>query len=202
MGNHEYYGHTLPDIRENYRNQIAKVPDTVLLERDSYIVDGVRFLGTTLWSDLSNPIHAINVQNGLNDFRKITIGRQAEYTRGVVFGRLKAKEYTEEHIACRDWLKQEIKTSFDGPTVVVTHHSPSPITCSPYYKYSKIRNGFHSDMTDFVIDDGPKLWIYGHDHVTANHKLGQTKLVSNQPGYPQEYRSEAMVKIEEVDQCV
>ena len=80
MGNHEYYGHRFPDIRENYRNQVSKVKDAVLLEKDSLIIDNVRFLGTTLWSDLSNPMHALNVEHGLNDFVKISIKRDIDDT--------------------------------------------------------------------------------------------------------------------------
>lgn len=191
MGNHEYYGHTFPDIQENYREQVAKVSNAFLLEKNTIVIDGVRFLGTTLWSDLSNPIHAIDVKRGLSDFRKIRV-RTPDVTL------LNHLNYHKEFEACRDWLRQELRIPFDGPTIVVTHHSPSSITCSPYYRYSRIRFAFHSDLNDLVIDHGPKLWIYGHDHVTGKHELGQTKLVSNQPGYPMEHRSGAVFHIEEV----
>ncbi len=197
MGNHEYYGHTFPDIQQNYKNQVAKVPDAVLLERQSCMIDGVKFLGTTLWSDLSDPMHALNVEQGLNDFIKIRVYGEPGKKRPK-FIRFSATDYHAEFEACRDWLEQELKRPFDGPTVVVTHHSPSSITCSPHYRHSRIRFGFHSDLTDLIIDHGPKLWIYGHDHVTGKHELGQTRLVSNQPGYPMEHRHGAMVHIEEV----
>lgn len=197
MGNHEYYGNTFPDIQENYRKQVAKVPNAFLLEKDSIIIDNVRFLGTTLWSDLSNPFHALNVQNGLNDFIKIRVCAEPGKKRPG-FRLLRAPDYHAEFEACRNWLEQELKKPFDGPTVVVTHHSPSSITCSTYYKHSKLRFGFHSELNDLIIDHGPKLWIYGHDHVSAKHELGQTRLVSNQPGYPMEHRIGATIHIEEV----
>jgi len=197
LGNHEYYGHVFPEIQQNYRNQVAKVPNAYLLEKDSIIIDGVRFLGTTLWSDLSDPMHAFNVQNGLNDFRKIS-KINYDCQSKIKYAKFRSDDYNCEFEACRDWLEEELKKEFKGPTVVVTHHSPSPITCSPYFKYSKIRYGFHSNISDFVIDYGPKLWIYGHDHVTARHELGQTLLVSNQPGYPHEHRHGAVIDIKEV----
>lgn len=198
MGNHEYYGHTFPDIRENYRNQVAKVPDAVLLERQSHIIDGVRFLGTTLWSDLSNPMHAMSVQHGLNDFVKIRVKGLPMRKKRPILVTFNHTDYHAEFEACRDWLEEELKKPFEGKTVVVTHHSPSSITCSPHYRYSRIKYGFHSDLSNLVIDHGPKLWIYGHDHVTATHELSKTKLVSNQPGYLTEHRRGAIVHTEEI----
>ena len=192
LGNHEYYGHEFPDIRENYKKQIDKVPNVQLLEKESTIINNVRFLGTTLWSNLSDPIQAINVQNGLNDFIKIKVKQSPNYRN------LRAEDYHNEFQACSDWLEQELKKEFDGPTVVITHHSPSSITCSPYFKYSKIRFAFHSNMEELILNYSPKFWIYGHDHVSAKHELGQTMLVSNQAGYPHEHRKGATLSVIEV----
>lgn len=189
LGNHEYYGHTFPNVQENYRNQVSKVENAFLLEKDSITINGIRFLGTTLWSDLSDPIHANYIQNGLNDFIKIRTSNKSLF---------KATNYHQEFEACRDWLIKQLKSQLNRDTVIITHHSPSPITCSTAYRFSKIRNGFHSDLSELIIKYNPKLWIYGHDHVSGRHKLKDTELISNQPGYPHESRRGAIVDIKEI----
>jgi len=189
MGNHEYYNHTFPDIREQYRAQVEKVLNVHLLERSIFFINNVRFLGTTLWSDLSNPIHATDVQNGLYDFKLI---HNADRSR------FRASDCTAEWKKNAAWLEQELCCQYDGKTVVITHHSPSSITCASDYKYSRIRFGFHSDMEDLIFKYQPDIWIYGHDHMSAHHKLGETLLISNQAGYPHEGRKNAIIKIIEV----
>ena len=189
LGNHEYYGHVFPDILDNYAAQAAKVEGVSLLEKDSIVINEVKFLGCTLWSDLSDPIAALAVEQALFDFRKIHV------TRGSDRDRFRAIDCNKEFNKSRDWLSAELKKD-DGPTVVVTHHSPSPITCARDYKYSPIRNAFNSDMDELIINYGPDVWIYGHDHVKGDHKIGKTRLLSNPAGYPHENISTAISIIE------
>ena len=49
-GNHEFYGHAMPGLIDELRR--AAVGSSVhVLENDEVVLDGVRFLGCTLWSD-------------------------------------------------------------------------------------------------------------------------------------------------------
>ena len=49
-GNHEYYRHALPALTDQMRAEAAASPVQVL-ENDEVVLEGVRFLGCTLWSD-------------------------------------------------------------------------------------------------------------------------------------------------------
>src|SRR5712691_9419481 len=49
-GNHEYYGAQLPDAARVLRARAAESPNVHLLDNDELVIDGVRFLGTTLWT--------------------------------------------------------------------------------------------------------------------------------------------------------
>ena len=49
-GNHEFYGHALPELVDDLR-RAAEGSAVRVLERDEVVVAGVRFLGCTLWSD-------------------------------------------------------------------------------------------------------------------------------------------------------
>lgn len=174
MGNHEYYRHRFPDIQNSYRKQ-ASINNVTFLEKNQVIIKGVRFLGTTLWTDLSDPIQARAAEQEIYDFEFIT-------TKSGNL--LRARDVTNEWKKCRAWLEGMLKMKHNGPTVVITHHSPSSITCGPEYKTSPVRNAFHSSMEDMIFRYHPELWIYGHDHISGWHQLEKTILMSNQAGYP------------------
>ncbi len=188
LGNHEYYGFEFPTIRKAYRNQVQKIEQVYLLERREFVLDKVRFLGTTLWSDLSNPLDATMCKMGLNDFNLIQHDG----------GRLTTSEYTEEWKRNSKWLRRKLRTDFEGVTVVFTHHSPSEKTCAKQYRRSTIRHAFHSKMEDMLDECGPPIWIYGHDHVTAESTYGETALLSNQAGYAQDRHGAVLAKVVEV----
>jgi len=172
LGNHEYYQRRFPHALDEYRGALRDIQGVHLLERESFIVGGVRFLGTTLWTDLSVPAEAAVARDGLNDFRIV---------RGMT-----TDSWTEEWGRCAGWLDDELKVDHPGPTVVVTHHSPSATTCAEEYRTSPLRYAFHSHTDGLINNRNVDLWIYGHDHKSATHSHGSTKLASNQTGYPHE----------------
>jgi predicted phosphodiesterase len=49
-GNHEFYGRSLPGLIDELRDAAAGTTVHVL-ENDELVLDGVRFLGCSLWSD-------------------------------------------------------------------------------------------------------------------------------------------------------
>lgn len=49
-GNHEYYGAALPHLTDKLR-KLADGTNVSFLEHDEAVIGGVRFLGTTLWTD-------------------------------------------------------------------------------------------------------------------------------------------------------
>lgn len=71
MGNHEYYNGVFPDDRQKYRDAIAHDPLAYLLESQSVTMGGVRFLGTTLWTDLADTSQMRNCQHMMSDFTVI-----------------------------------------------------------------------------------------------------------------------------------
>lgn len=144
-----------------------------LLEKDVVEIDGVRFVGTILWSDLSNPVNASMAACGMNDYRLIKNGG----------GILSPSDTTVEWGICRNFIDRSLMQKFDGKTVVVTHHSPTPVTTAPQFVSSGMRFAFHSDMNELILKHKPDLWVYGHDHCDFVGNVGDTMVVSNQVGY-------------------
>ena len=79
MGNHEHYGYEF-DKTYNYLKSV--VPDNVvLLEKEYYDLDGVRFIGGTLWTDLNrnNPLTEWDLKNALRSGHA-SLSLQTEHT--------------------------------------------------------------------------------------------------------------------------
>ena len=75
-GNHEYYGHAIPSLTNKLLRK--KNPGTVrFLECTGVTIQGMRFLGCTLWSDfeiagdMAGSMQAS--QDRMNDYRKIRV---------------------------------------------------------------------------------------------------------------------------------
>lgn len=178
LGNHEYYGGHMYDSLDEYKEAVSDYPNVHLLEKETLSLDGVTFVGTTLWSDLSDPLGRAAVQNLLNDF--ILIGTN----EGLLTGEM----YHREHMACKGWLLKELEArKADERVVAVTHHSPSCHCRNRKYDYEKgaryTRQGFCTDLNTFIQMWSPIYWVYGHTHSSVRFTLGHTTIISNQYGY-------------------
>src|ERR1700730_15180911 len=73
-GNHEFYGCDIDRTVEKAR-QAAAGTNVRILQNDSVEIDGVLFVGGTLWTDfalLGNPDHAMQIAGyGINDYHRI-----------------------------------------------------------------------------------------------------------------------------------
>lgn len=185
-GNHEYYGGALPRTTEKMR-EAAKGTTVTILERDRVELFGVRFLGTTLWTDFAlfgdrnAPLSMEFAREGMNDYRRIR--------RSPRFCRLRPEDTRRLSILSRGWLQDELAKPFDGPTVVVTHHAPSLLSIQPRYQADRLAPAYASVLDELVRQSGAAMWMHGHTHQCVRYTLGQTAVVANQRGYPGELAS-------------
>lgn len=77
-------------------------------------------------------------------------------------------------------------TNMRGRTIVVTHHAPSPRLEAPGYVNGPLSPSFVSDAGPLIERSGIPLWIHGHTHYNVDYRLGATRVLSNQRGYPTE----------------
>ena len=177
-GNHEYYkGHldrTLQKMREK------ALPHVHVLENDQVVIDGVRFLGTTGWTDFSSTgdVNAAlhSAQGSMNDYRQIRSGTQ--------YRRVKPIEILNRSEFAKRWLLAQMSTKYQGKTVVVTHHAPSP-ECAPGIKYEMghLAAAYVNDWKEFA-DFDIDLWVHGHTHVGYHKSIEGIPHASNPRGYP------------------
>jgi hypothetical protein len=180
-GNHEYYNHAIPELTAKLIEE-ARGSNVQVLENESFEIDGVLFLGCTLWTNLEFEVHnplygAVVASHSMSDFRMI---------RNSLKRRLLTPADTLKfHKKSFQWLWQSI-TDNDQPKVVVTHHAPSPRSIHPKYRGCEENVGFASDLTSFIERTQPMLWVHGHMHDSCEYTVGATAVVCNPRGYPDE----------------
>lgn len=174
-GNHEHYGghidHTLRKMKE------AALPHVHVLENEALILDQTRFLVTTGWTDYASTgdveAAARTAREWMSDFRVI---RAAASYRRLHPADLIAKSKT-----AYNWLAQELGTPFDGKTVVITHHAPTPDNLSEDVE-GHLAASYANNWSDLL--GKADLWVYGHTHVAASFTKNGCRVVSNPRGYP------------------
>lgn len=180
-GNHEYYGHSLPALTEQFR-AAAQGTHVHFLENSEVVLRGVRFLGCTLWTDFgvwgkdAQPLAAWIAGQAMNDFRLIQWSRANRP--------LLPTDVQAIHRRSRTWLARKLAERFDGPTVVVTHHGPSLRSLVPANRDDLLTPAYVSDLESCLDGRRVALWIRGHTHRSVDYTLHGTRVLSNQRGYP------------------
>ena len=123
-GNHEHYRRFLPEeIAAGRAGAVAH--GITFLENDEVVIGGVRFLGCTLWTDFAldgdgwQGSAMVFARQGMNDYRSIAMAKKP-------WRRFRPADALAMHVRSRTWLEEALRRPFDGPSVVVTHHAPSP----------------------------------------------------------------------------
>jgi DNA repair exonuclease SbcCD nuclease subunit len=169
FGNHEFFYGDLVSTADIVNERLGHIDNLHVLWDDKIIIDGVIFVGTTLWT-YPDPLEEIGLLKRMYDYRCI---RDA----GEPFTITSLKLLNEAQLG---WLKENIGLA----SVVVTHHLPSYRCIAPEYADSPINSGFANRLDDLILDNPHiELWCYGHSHATNDLMIGNTRLVSNPRGY-------------------
>lgn len=148
MGNHEYYDREFDEVLPAAR-AAARGTRVHVLERKAVTIHGVRFLGTTLWTSYGDwhPGLVEQAYRQMNDYEHIRAGRWFDSPRNRSWYERQCRAAGlplladdespardprfhpaiayQEHLRSVAWLKRMLDRSVAGPTVVVTHHSPT-----------------------------------------------------------------------------
>ena len=184
-GNHEFYNHgrstyTVSQQIEWMKSVCNERDNIYFLEKDALDIEGVRVLGTTLWSHI--PTASISLaETSMNDY-------QLCYNsgKGDDLEKMTAIFTNQWHQESVQWLEEEIRQakSRNQPVLVLTHHTPAlKGTSHPRYNNNKLNSCFSTDLTH-LMQSPVVAWVCGHTHYNFDTRHGTTRLVSNQRGYP------------------
>ena len=194
LGNHEFYRRCWHEEIAQAREQ-APLYGVHLLEDGMVTLDGVRFIGATLWTDYrlfgehNVPLAMRAARDGLNDHRRIAWTKQP-------WARFRPEEALMLHRHSRGFIETALAAPFAGPSVVVTHHAPHPGSLHPRYAKDLLSAAFVSDLTAVIEAGRPDLWIHGHVHESFDYQVGATRIVCNPRGYGENPRFDPALVVE------
>ena len=170
-GNHEYYNKT-KNIREidDYLVEYFKQYENISFLNNTYeCYEDTCFIGSTLWSKITNPLYEINDVYSIKDLDYI--------------------KYNRMNRQCIDFLDETI--SAHNNCIVITHHGPSRSFIDPKYTIPRMlpyNQWFYCDMDEFIkkYKNNIKCWFYGHTHTPSTHIMHDIPFLCNPIGYPNE----------------
>ena len=178
-GNHEYYTQSPMNHEDNKFKAWLEDnhPSVKLLFDEEISIGGVNFFGGTMWTDFNGADQrAMEIaRSQMNDFRLIYNPDQTPFRPADAIAL--HKNFVEKLL---NWFDKDLS----GPRVVISHNAPV-INPNTKFKDSPLMPAFNSlDMVKVIEDRQPALWVYGHTHECDDQTIGETRIISNQLGYP------------------
>jgi hypothetical protein len=196
-GNHEYDGLDFDTAHARLRETCERL-GLIWLERESVVLSGVRFVGTTLWSDFDalGPTADViptrtGADPGVNALAQLLKARDKAFRAANYYLRKTlttrqgepwlADGLREQALVCQAWLRDALAQPFDGSTVVVTHFAPSLLSADPRYGRTPGTAGFCNALDDLL--PLAQWWLHGHLHAPSHYTHHGCHVVANPLGY-------------------
>ncbi|WDM57714.1 metallophosphoesterase family protein [Pseudomonas sp. NEEL19] len=175
-GNHEFYDGHIDRTLQKMRG--AALSHVHVLENETMIINGVRILGTTAWTDFTSSgdlVAACSMaKECMNDFR---------YIRVDDYRRLRPHDLMGRNHVAKAWLIDQLDQEFEGKTIVVTHHAPASFVAG--LKDEGHLNAAYTNEWSALIEKAD-VWVFGHTHHSVDVELAGCRVISNPKGYPGE----------------
>lgn len=194
-GNHEYYGsrrevYSMREVREYIAACCRRIRNLDFLDDSSVTVDGVEFVGGTMWTDVP-PSEYPTANLKMADFSVIGVDRDAQPASGGVgsgdIRSLSPEDVVAMHATTRRYFEGRIRAAEDAGTdvVAVTHHAPTALHTGAWTRGDTYRSFYFSTDMDRLMRAPPVVaWVHGHTHCSNNQTTeGGVRLVANPRGY-------------------
>ncbi|MDZ4188305.1 MAG: metallophosphoesterase [Hydrogenophaga sp.] len=184
-GNHEFYDDHWGRALARMRSQ-AKNLSIHFLENNEVTLDGIRFLGCTLWTDFLffgpklEDLVKLECCRYMPDYRAIWVNDdKQDLAQCNEFGfppkrLVNPDDIQRLHRQSRTWLEAAMAEGDPAKTVVVTHHLPHQRSVARRYKQHRTSGAYASRLpADLIQRCG--LWVHGHSHDSVNHRFGDAR---------------------------
>lgn len=193
-GNHEYYRNQVQAVDRKLSAFEADCKNFYFLNPGHVVLDGVRFVGATLWTDMNkgDPIVVGVASTRMNDYNQIKFAEKFSFEhdekRVVDLTPWHTVELNRQHA---EYIEKVLAEPFEGKTVVFTHHAPlmQSVGNDPRYRSAYGRN----DMTNFFYgntnlerlfyDYEFVAWFHGHVHHRQEYTVNGKQVMARPRGY-------------------
>lgn len=195
LGNHEYYNnslkriYTMKEILKLWKDKELLFPNFHVLHNETFILDNVKFIGSTLWTNFSNQKQETidlfyNEQNDSKVIFKTVRNMGFKRLGGTPINHHDVTSFYNESI---NFIKSEVDKPFNGHKIVLTHFAPSYQSIGEKYKQYVNDYGNYANLLDEYIQNSTiDYWIHGHIHTSSYYKIGNTTIACNPSGYKSE----------------
>ncbi len=179
-GNHEGYGRNLEEMQDDIVAACAASGNVHFLDSGEFVLDRVRFLGATLWTDFrlfgdeTRMLAMASAAEVMNDYRRIRLAEQGHRT-------LQPADTAGLHARQTAWLAGKLAKPFDGATVVISHMAPTMQSVEAEFRDDIISAAYASRCDEVVAS--ADLWVHGHMHTSFDYRVGKCRVVCNPCGY-------------------
>ncbi len=192
LGNHDYYGNTIADALTKARER-SDGHNIHILENDTLAIDQIRIIGATLWTDYQIPWGVEDelplperaqaavyfCRREMLDFREIH--GSPPFPDGMP-RLITSREIIARHVESKGFILTEMAKPWNGKTIVMTHHAPSPRSLLKQYQGRAANAAFASNLTDVILSGQPDIWVHGHIHHFHDYIEGATRVICNPLG--------------------
>ena len=177
MGNHEHYYGDFEQSANIIRDAFSYLPNLHFLEKSIFVLDGVTFIGGTLWTDFNkrDTVTMSVCEQSMNDFHIVRNGPH----------KLSPRAAYEDHHDMLAYIRSAIELNPTGKFVIVGHHAPSKQSIHQRYAHESHINGAYSSDLEYLMHEFPqiKIWTHGHTHYPFDYKVNKTRVICNPRGY-------------------
>lgn len=150
-----------------------------VLYNDSVVIDGVKFIGGTLWTDLDYFREQAEIlmnppPERIRDYKKILWDSKTNWS---------PKHVLNEHTKSLQFIKRELLENQGDVNIVISHHAPCGLSLEPRFRNKPNSFNYVSRLENDIRELQPTKWLHGHLHGGANYYIGNTHIVSNPRGY-------------------
>lgn len=183
-GNHEFYNfQVLPDHYGTIAHNVEKRPNSFFLQNQSIILDDVKYIGSTLWTNFT-----LDPRKGLKQSMSDAVNHMNDYKyiyekKDGVRQNLTPETVLEEFQKSLDFIVGELSKNDTEKVVVITHHGPCRESIHERYKHLSGNEYFSSDLRHIIEEHQPDFWIHGHTHQDIDYSIGKTRVIANPRGY-------------------
>lgn len=181
-GNHDHYDGLFDQTVDRLREGL---PGFTVLDNQTVNIDGVRFFGSTLWSDFDgrSSVAMDRVRKGMGEFFFVKV-REAQEDGTENFRKFRPEDAAVAFEASVAALRLAVADAAGKPLVVITHHAPSRQGLNPLHRGNGLDGGYASDLDGEIERLGDiGYWVHGHTHIRRTYRIGETRIVANCRGF-------------------
>jgi Icc-related predicted phosphoesterase len=144
-GNHEHYDGVFDETPEHLRRHL---PGVTVLDDEAVQIGGVRFFGSTLWTDLSGQTEpeVTAIRKGMGEYFFVKTRGSADQP----LAKLRPADTHKAHEIAWARLREVVASEPQRPTVVITHHAPSRLGLNPRFTGNPLDPAYASSLDEEI----------------------------------------------------